>query len=232
MKTKDFSAFEEKIDYNFKNKNLLVEAFTHRSYLNENGSWKGNHNERLEYLGDAVIELIATEFLYQEFLEKPEGELTNLRAALVNANMLSSVASDIGMNDFLMLSRGEAKDVGRARFFILANAFEALVGALYLDGGYETAKTFIKKNLLIKTEEVLQKKLFRDPKSVFQERAQEIAGVTPSYRVLENWGPDHDKYFVVGVYLGDDLVASGEGPSKQEAEQNAAESGLRLKNWD
>lgn len=229
---KEFSAFEKRIGYDFKNKDLLVEAFTHRSYLNENGSWIGKHNERLEYLGDAVIELIVTEFLYHEFPEKPEGELTNLRAALVNANMLSSVASEIDMNDFLMLSRGEAKDVGRARSFILANAFEALAGALYLDGGYVAVKAFIQKNLLGKTEEVLRKKLFRDPKSVFQERAQEIVSITPSYKVLEDWGPDHDKYFVVGVYLEEEMVASGEGPSKQEAEQNAAEAGLRLKKWD
>jgi len=228
---KSFSPFEKGVGYVFKNKDLLVEAFTHRSYLNENPSWKGNHNERLEYLGDAVIELIVSEFLYGKFPEKPEGELTSLRAALVNANMLSSVASDIGMNDFLVLSRGEAKDTGRARVFILANAFEALAGALYLDGGYDEAKSFIEKNLLFKTEDVLKNKLFQDPKSRFQEKAQEVAGITPSYKVLEEWGPDHDKHFVVGVHLGEDLVASGEGPSKQEAEQNAAESGLHEKNW-
>ncbi|MBI5786945.1 MAG: ribonuclease III [Candidatus Niyogibacteria bacterium] len=228
---KSFSSFEKSIGYEFKNKDLLVEAFTHRSYLNENPSWKGSHNERLEYLGDAVIELIVSEFLYVKFPGKPEGELTSVRAALVNANMLSSVASDLDMNNFLVLSRGEAKDTGRARSFILANAFEAFAGALYLDGGYEAAKSFIEKHLLTKTEDVLKNKLFRDPKSLFQEKAQELVGVTPSYKVLEEWGPDHDKHFVVGVYLDEELVASGEGPSKQEAEQGAAEAGLHEKSW-
>ncbi len=228
---KDLSDFETKIEYQFKNKNLLTEAFTHRSYLNENPSWPGAHNERLEFLGDAVLELVVTEALFAMFPEKPEGELTSIRAALVNAVMLSSLASELDMNNFLILSRGEAKDVGRARGYILANAFEALVGAIYLDGGYEAVKKFINKNLLPKTKEVMEYQLYRDAKSLFQERAQEFAGITPNYRVLEEWGPDHDKHFVVGVYLQDLLIASGEGPSKQMAEQNAAEGGLSAKGW-
>lgn len=227
----DFSAFEKNSGYEFENKNLLTEAFTHRSYINENPSSKGAHNERLEFLGDAVLELIVTEDLFARFPEKPEGELTALRAALVNSNMLSRLASDLDLNDFLLLSRGEAKDIGRARGYILANAFEALIGAIYLDGGYDKAKKFIEKNLMPKINEVLEKKLFRDAKSLFQERAQDMAGITPSYRVLEEWGPDHDKHFVLGVYLGDALVASGEGPSKQIAEQNAAQDALVVKNW-
>lgn len=227
----DFSPFEKNTDYFFKDKNLLTEAFTHRSYLNENPSWKGAHNERLEFLGDAVLELVVTEALFARFPEKPEGELTSLRAALVNANMLSGLASDMNLNSFLLLSRGEAKDVGRARGYILANAFEALIGAIYLDGGYEETKKFIEKNLMPKIDEVLEKKLFRDAKSLFQERAQDIVGATPNYRVLEEWGPDHDKHFVIGVYLGEDLAASGEGPSKQAAEQNAAQDALAAKNW-
>ena len=210
---------------------MLTEAFTHRSYLNENPSWKGAHNERLEFLGDAVLELVVTEALFARFPEKPEGELTSLRAALVNANMLSGLASDMNLNSFLLLSRGEAKDVGRARGYILANAFEALIGAIYLDGGYGETKKFIEKNLMPKIDEVLEKKLFRDAKSLFQERAQDIVGATPNYRVLEEWGPDHDKHFVIGVYLGEDLAASGEGPSKQAAEQNAAQDALAAKNW-
>lgn len=228
---KDFNSFEKKIEYSFKKKSLLTEAFTHRSYLNENPSWPGRHNERLEFLGDAVLELVVTEFLFYKFPEKPEGELTSLRAALVNANMLSEISSDLEINNFLLLSRGEAKDTGRARAYILANAFEALVGALYLDGGYEAAKKFIDQNVFGKIDDVLEKKLFLDAKSLFQERSQEAVGITPFYRVLKEWGPDHDKHFVVGVYLGEDLVASGEGPSKQIAEQNAAELGLKLKGW-
>ena len=227
----NFSDFEKNIGYFFKEKNLLTEAFTHRSYLNENPSWPGAHNERLEFLGDAVLELIVTEDLFSRFPEKPEGDLTSLRAALVNANMLSSLAVDLDLNSVLLLSRGEAKDVGRARGYILANAFEALIGAMYLDGGYAEAKKFIAENLMPKIDEVFEKKLFRDAKSLFQERAQEIVGTTPVYRALEEWGPDHDKHFVVGVYLGENLIASGEGPSKQAAEQNAAEDALSLKGW-
>ncbi|MBI2507010.1 MAG: ribonuclease III [Candidatus Niyogibacteria bacterium] len=227
----DFSEFEKKINYNFKNKELLTEAFTHRSYLNENPSWPGPHNERLEFLGDAVLELVVTERIFEDFPEKPEGELTGLRSALVNASMLSRIATELEMNSFILLSRGEAKDLGRARAYILANAVEALIGALYLDGGYEEAKKFVGNSVVSKIDEVLQKKLYRDSKSFFQERSQEIVGSTPNYRVLKEWGPDHDKHFVVGVYLEDELVASGEGPSKQEAEQNAAEDALEVKGW-
>ncbi|QQG46282.1 MAG: ribonuclease III [Candidatus Niyogibacteria bacterium] len=228
---REFSNFEQEIGYSFQSKDLLTEAFTHRSYLNENPSWPGAHNERLEFLGDAVLELIITEYLFYRFPEKPEGELTSLRAALVNAGMLSSVASDMEMNNFLLLSRGEAKDVGRARGYILANAVEALIGALYLDGGQSAAKNFIDKYIAVKTDLVLEKHLYRDAKSLFQEKAQDIIGITPNYKVLEEWGPDHDKHFVIGVFIGDELAASGEGPSKQTAEQNAAEDALKVKGW-
>ena len=228
---KDFSEFEKKIGFTFKNIDLLKGAFTHRSYLNENPSWHLDHNERLEFLGDAVLELVVTEYLYATFPDKPEGELTSFRAALVNANMLSEVSQSIDLNDFLLLSRGESKDVGRARQYILANTFEALIGAIHLDQGYDAAEKFIKQFLLPRMEEVLSKKLFRDPKSLFQERSQEVVGITPTYSVLKEWGPDHNKHFVVGVYLGKDLVAEGEGPSKQEAQANAAEEGLRARNW-
>ena len=228
---KNFADFEKKIGIKFKNKELLREAFTHRSYLNENLDLKENHNERLEFLGDAVLELIVTEHLFSSFKDKAEGELTSYRAALVNANMLAEAAQDLGLNDYLLLSRGEAKDLGRARQYILANAFEALIGAIYLDGGYDTADKFIKKYILTRVDDVISKKLFRDPKSLFQERAQEVFGTTPKYEVLKEWGPDHNKHFIVGAYIGKDLIAEGEGPSKQEAQANAAEEGLRIKKW-
>ncbi len=227
----DLSQFEKKTGINFKNKDLLKEAFTHRSYLNENPSWSVPHNERLEFLGDAVLELVVTQELFKKYPEKPEGELTSFRAALVNANMLSEVAQELGMNDYLLLSRGEAKDVGRARQYILANAFEAFTGALYLDQGYEAAQKFIESWVLKRLGEVVSKQLFQDAKSLFQERAQEVVGVTPRYDVLKEWGPDHNKHFIVGAYLGEELVAEGEGPSKQEAQQAAATAALKERGW-
>jgi ribonuclease-3 len=227
----DFTKFEKKIGFEFIDKDLLKQAFTHRSYLNENPSWKLGHNERLEFLGDAVLELIVTQYLYENYPHEPEGVLTSYRAALVNADMLAEVAEDASLNDCLLLSRGEKKDLGKARFYILANTFEAFVGALYLDQGYEAARLFISKYLLPHIGEVIEKKLYKDPKSVFQEEAQEKNEVTPSYEVIKEYGPDHDKHFVVGVYIKEELVAEGEGSSKQEAQQNAAENGLAVKGW-
>lgn len=227
----DFKVLEQKLDIRFTNQKLLVQAFTHRSYLNENPSFGLGHNERLEFLGDAVLELVVTEYLYERFAEKPEGELTSLRAALVNAEMLADVGLKLGIGDFLLLSRGEKKDTGRARGYILANVFEAFVGALYLDQGYETCKQFIAHVLFGRLDEVIEKKLWRDPKSAFQEEAQERVGITPSYRVLKEVGPDHAKRFSVGVYLGVTLVAEGGGPSKQDAEVEAAEKALMTKGW-
>src|SRR3989338_4315338 len=168
----NLSQFEEKFSLKFNNQDLLLQALTHRSYLNENPSFRLGHNERLEFLGDAVLELIVTEDLYGKFPDKPEGELTSFRAALVNSKMLSEVAVDIGINEYMLLSRGEAKDVGRARQFILANAFEALIGAMYLDLGYDATKKFIMEILMPKLESVLSKKLYKDPKSLFQEEAR------------------------------------------------------------
>lgn len=225
------SHLEDKLSLKFNNQDLLLQSLTHRSYLNENPSFRVGHNERLEFLGDAVLELAVTEALYQEFPDKPEGELTSLRAALVNSKMLSDVAVKLEINDFILLSRGEAKDTGRARQFILANAFEALIGAIYLDQGYEAAKNFIGRAILTRLDEVLKKKLYKDPKSLFQEEAQEQVGITPSYEVLRDHGPDHDKHFVVGVFLGKELVAEGEGPSKQAAQEEAARNGLHAKGW-
>ena len=226
-----FSDFEKKIKVTFKDKNLLKQAFTHRSFINENPGASLSHNERLEFLGDAVLELIVTDFLYKKYPQYTEGELTALRSALVNAIIISEIAADIEMNGYLLLSKGEAKDNGKARQYILANTYEALVGAMYLDQGYEVTNKFITKTLLPKTSEIVNKKLWRDAKSLVQEKAQEFVLVTPAYKVLNQSGPDHDKHFTVGIYFGPNLIAEGKGKSKQEAEQKAAESALKMKNW-
>jgi len=218
------------LNLKFKNQNLLKQALTHRSYLNENSNLELDHNERLEFLGDAVLELVVTEYLHQNY-KNPEGELTSWRAALVNAEMLSKKAKELGLNEDILLSKGEAKDMGKARNYILANALEALIGAIYLDQGYETAKQFVKENILIELPSILENKLYLDAKSQFQERAQEEVNITPEYKVLKEWGPDHDKKFKIGVYLDTALVASAIGSSKQEAQQKAAEKALEKKDW-
>ena len=228
---KDFSLLEKKLEVKFKNKDLLTQAFVHRSYLNENPELGLEQNERLEFLGDAVLELVVTEYLYKEFPDKAEGELTNWRAALVNAKMLSALAEELGFNSFLLLSRGEAKELGKARQYILANTYESFVGSLYLDLGYQESEKFIKKYLLPKLPEIIEKKLYKDAKSHFQEQSQEKVGVTPDYKVIKEWGPDHKKKFTVGVYLDNNLVAGGEGYSKQEAEEEAAKKALEVKKW-
>lgn len=223
--------FEDKINYHFQNPDLLKQAFLHRSYLNEHKEINLPHNERLEFLGDAVLELVVTDWLYVNHPERPEGELTAYRAALVNANTCSAIAAELGMNDLLMLSRGEAKDTGRARQIILANAFEAFVGAVYLDGGYNVARDFIAQTVFPKADEVIKKNLTEDYKSHFQHKAQEAESITPTYKVLSETGPDHDKKFTAGLYLGKEKVAEGQGHSKQEAEQSAAQKGLETKGW-
>src|ERR1700677_1617269 len=199
----DFSAFEKRIGHTFRDKALLETAFTHRSYLNENRApnpgVKSSHNERLEFLGDAVLELVVTEFLFAKYPDRPEGDLTAYRAALVNTISISDAATKLDMNEFLLLSRGESRDTGRARAIILANAFEALIGALYLDQGYVTAKDFIGKQLFHKTDEVVEKRWWQDGKSKLQEIAQDKTGVTPTYELVNQTGPDHDKRFVIGV---------------------------------
>jgi len=228
---KDFSLFEKKLELKFKNKDLLIQAFCHRSYLNVKPDFYLTHHERLEFLGDAVLELVVTENIYQNYPEKSEGELTNWRAALVNAKFLGKLARDLDFNDFLLLSKGEAKELGKARLYILANTFEALIGAVYLDRGYKACQEFIKKHLIPKLPDILQKGAFKDAKSRFQEEAQERTGTTPSYKVLEEWGPDHAKHFIIGVFLDKELIAKGEGSSKQEAEEEAAKNALEVKNW-
>lgn len=227
----DLSLLEKNLGYKFKNKDLLYEAVTHRSFLNENRNWKYPHNERLEFLGDAVLELIITEYLFRTFA-LGEGILTSYRAALVNAQSLAETASQLQLGDFLLLSRGEAKEKNnKGRQEILGNAFEAVVGAVYLDGGYEQAASFINRVLLPRLAQVIEQRLFKDPKSLFQEEAQARVNITPSYQVLDEWGPDHDKRFLVAVYLGSEEVGRGEGGSKQEAEIAAAQKALEKKGW-
>lgn len=233
MATVDLNKIEElerKLGINFKNRDLLLEALTHRSYLNEQTDWRINHNERLEFLGDAVLELVVTEHLFKKHGD-PEGVLTSWRAALVNSSMLSEISKKIDLNEYILLSYGEKKDSGRARHYILANAFEALLGAIYLDQGYEVTKKIIEKLILPEFPRIIEEKLYKDAKSSFQEEAQEKIGATPTYKVLDQWGPDHSKNFKIGVYINDDLAGIGFGPSKQEAQQKAAEDALTKKKW-
>lgn len=224
----DFGQFEKEIGIKFKNKDILEQVFVHRSYLNENPNFHLQHNERLEFLGDAVLELIVTEHLYINY-ENPEGELTNWRSALVKGAMLSKIATDIKINNYLYLSRGESQSNGKSRQLILANAFEALIGALYLDQGYNKTKEFVQEKLISYLPEILDKQLYKDAKSRLQELSQEKTGITPLYKVLEETGPDHDKKFIVGIYIGENLLGKGPGSSKQEAEQEAAAQALE--NW-
>lgn len=227
----DIAKLESVLGYTFKDKEYLLTAMTHRSFLNENRDATQEHNERLEFLGDAVLELVVTDFLFQKYPEKPEGELTAVRAALVNTVSLSESSQKLGVNDFLLMSKGEAKDTGRARQYILANAFEALIGALYMDQGYAVAKDFVATHIFPKTEKIVEKRLWQDAKSRFQELAQEHASVTPKYETLGQEGPDHDRIFTVGVFLGKEKVAEGKGRAKQEAEQQAAEAAIEAKGW-
>lgn len=222
---------EKTIGITFKDKALLKQAFTHRSYLNENRNAGIEHNERLEFLGDAVLELVVTDYLFKKYPAKPEGDLTALRSALVNSVMLANVSTDLELNEHLLLSRGEAKDTGRARQYILANTFESVVGAIYLDQGYEKAEEFITRVLLPNIKKVEEEKLWVDAKSYFQEKAQEVLGVTPNYKTIKETGPDHDKLFTVGLYVNSTLISEGSGKSKQEAEQDAAKNGLLLRRW-
>ncbi|MFA5841976.1 MAG: ribonuclease III [Candidatus Paceibacterota bacterium] len=228
----DFSKFERKINFQFKDKNLLKQAFVHRSYVNEHPKLGFSHNERLEFLGDAVLELAVTEYLYKKYPDATEGDLTSYRAALVNAVTLGTAAAELGINDYLLLTKGETKDTGRARQDILANTFEAVVGAIYLDNGYVKAKKFIAESIFGRIDEIIKKGLWKDAKSHFQEKAQDHVGVTPSYKVLAETGPDHDKQFTTGVFLKGELVAQGRGKSKQDAEQEAAKNALEEKGWN
>jgi ribonuclease-3 len=227
----DWAALEKKIKVKFRDKKNLEKAFTHRSYINENRQITSGHNERLEFLGDAVLELVTTEYLYNRFPDKTEGDLTAYRSSLVNTNALSKVASDLGFNNYLLLSKGESKDTGRARQYILANTFEAVVGSIFLDQGYKSAQDFIAMSIFPLLNDILEKDLWIDAKSHLQELVQEKIGVTPTYKTILEEGPDHDKYFTVSVFFGSEEISQGRGKSKQEAEQEAARKVLTEKNW-
>ncbi len=225
----DFSVYqtfaEDNLVGKFKNIDLLVTAFTHRSYLNEHKKTVKEHNERLEFLGDAVLELVVTEYLYSNY-QDPEGVLTNWRSALVRTESISAAAARLGFEPLLRLSRGEKRGTDRARAQILANTFEAVIGAIYLDQGYEAARKFIDSSILSTFENILETGSWMDPKSHLQEVIQSQEGHTPHYKVLNEEGPDHDKIFTVGVFVDGDLRGKGQGPSKQAAQVAAAESAL------
>lgn len=216
---------EKKLGFAFEDKDILREALTHRSYLNENPGWELDHNERLEFLGDAVLELVVTDHLYHHY-RLPEGELTNLRAAIVRGEMLAKIAEELDLDAHILLSRGERMDTGKARQYILANAVESVIGALYLDQGYEAVKAVIDRLIIAKLPEVVEQGLHIDSKSQFQELAQEKFRVTPRYEVLHESGLDHAKQFVVGAFLRERKLGEGAGSSKQEAQQNAAKAAL------
>lgn len=228
----DLAQLETILEVVFIDKGLLLSAITHRSYLNEHRSATQDHNERLEFLGDAVLELVVTDYLFKAYPDKPEGELTAIRAALVNTVSLSASAEALGVNQYLLMSKGESKDEGRARQYILANVFEAFIGAIYLDQGFEVARGFISRELFPKTDAIVKLRLWQDAKSRFQELSQEHASVTPTYQLLGQAGPDHDRVFTIGVFLRQEKIAEGEGRSKQEAEQEAALRALTAKGWD
>jgi ribonuclease-3 len=227
----DSVQLEKKIGIHFKNKDMLKQALVHRSYLNEHPRFHLPHNERLEFLGDAILELAVTDYLYHHY-DNPEGELTNWRASLVNATRCAEVAKDLELEDYLYLSKGEAKDKNsKARSFILANAVEALIGAIYLDQGYAVAAQFVNTYVISKLTYILENDLYIDPKTRFQELIQEKVGLTPIYKVLKESGPDHAKIFEIGVYVGAELITKGKGQSKQEAQVDAADKALQKKPW-
>ena len=211
-----------------KNLELYISAFTHRSYLNEHRNFELPHNERLEFLGDAVIELVITEELFNRYPDKEEGWMTSVRAALVNYVTLAEVARAYGVDSAVLLSRGESKDTGRAREVILANAFESIIGAIYQDGGYVPARKFINQAVTSRLDEVIRNALHVDAKSLLQERVQANLKLTPVYKVLSSEGPDHKKVFTIGVYFGEKLIAQGSGPSKQDGEVDAAKKALEV----
>ncbi len=232
MEANNLEKLQNNLKVKFKDKDLIRQAMVHRSYLNEHPDFHVGHNERLEFLGDAVLEIVVTEHLFLSFTDVPEGDLTNWRASLVNAKMLYEIAQELKIEDYLYLSKGEARDKNKkSRQFILANAIEAIIGAIYLDQGMAAAKKFIIKNIICKLDGILENRLYLDPKSRFQEKAQEEKGITPRYQILEESGPDHAKIFQVGLYLGDDLVATGSGLSKQEAQVEAAAKGIKKMGW-
>lgn len=227
-----YLAFEKKLNLEFSNKGLLQQAFIHRSYINEHKDTGLHHNERLEFLGDAVLELVVTDFLYTKYPDVAEGRLTAYRSALVRTESIGEAARDLGMNDLLMLSKGESQDQGKARDYILANTFEAFIGSVYLDRGYESAKNVIADSLFGNIESIISEGSWRDAKSYVQEKAQEIYSETPRYELVSAEGPDHAKDFVMAIYFGNEKIAEGTGNSKQKAQQSAAQSAIEKKGWE
>jgi ribonuclease-3 len=230
-KIKNIAELEKKIDLDFTNKDLLTLAFVHKSFINEHTEEKA-YNERLEFLGDAVLELAVTQFLYHHFPEQPEGQLTNWRSALVKGKNLAKVSRSLGLGEFLLLSRGEDLSKGREKEYILANTCEALIGAIFLDKGFEVANEFILKHIVVMLDDIIAKGLNVDAKSRVQELSQDKFNVTPTYELLREDGPDHDKKFVMGIYFGKKLAGEGEGPSKQDAEQAAAKDAMAKEGWN
>lgn len=232
MTNQELAKLQKRLGVTFKNDSLLKQALVHRSYLNEHPDFKIGHNERLEFLGDAVLEIVVTEYLYLNFTTTPEGDLTNWRASLVNAKMLYEIAAELDVEECLYLSKGESRDKNKkSRQFILANSIEAIIGAVYLDQGIDVAKQFILKNVVSKLDDILRNQTYLDPKSRFQEKAQEEKGITPHYQIIDEIGPDHAKIFTVGLYLEEEQIATGKGSSKQEAQVEAAANGLKKMNW-
>ena len=227
-----YSELEKNLKLNFKDKSILDNAFVHKSYLNEHKDSKAEHNERLEFLGDAVLELVVTDYLFRQYPDKGEGILTNWRSALVQGRNLAQIASELNLGFYLYLSRGEEQSGGRKKNYLLANTLEALIGATYLDCGYDAAKKFIYEYVLTRLGSILDQGLYIDSKSRFQEVAQEVESITPEYHMLKEEGPDHDKVFTMGAFLGETLIAEGKGSSKQNAEQDAAKNAIKAKNWE
>lgn len=230
--TKNYQKLEKKINLKFKNDELLRKAFTHRSYVNEHREDKLEDNERLEFLGDAVLELAATRHLFDKYPNQGEGEMTAFRSALVKGKHLAEIAIDLNLGDYLFLSNGEERSGGRQKKYILANVLEALIGAIYLEHGFEEAEEFIEKFILLKLDEIIEKGLHIDAKSRFQELCQEKEDVTPHYDLISDEGPDHSKVFTMGAFIGEELIAKGTGSSKQSAEDNAAQNALKVRGWE
>lgn len=226
----NFQELELKLALSFTDPKILKQAFTHKSFVNEKGN-SIDSNERLEFLGDAVLELASTKFLYDKYPSLPEGELTALRSSLVRGRNLAQVAINLNLGEYLFLSKGEEVSGGRSKNYILANTVEALIGAIYVDLGYQPAENFILTHILANVEEIIEQGLHIDSKTKFQENAQEHLNTTPEYRVISENGPDHNKTFEMGVYVNDELIATGKGSSKQKAEQEAAKEALEQKGW-
>lgn len=229
---RNLKKLEDILNISFNDKDILKSALVHRSYLNEHKNFPLDHNERLEFLGDAVLELVVTDYLYHNYKD-PEGVLTNWRSSLVNSTSLAKMSEKLKIYDYLYLSKGESKDSNKkAKNYILANTFESIIGAIYLDQGYKAAEKFITKNLIINLKKIIKEKTYIDSKSFFQEKSQELLNITPYYKVISESGPDHNKKFIVGIYIEKKLIAKGKGYSKQEAQTDAATKAIEAKNWN